>query len=198
MYWSIEDSFKLNANGNIVIVGGTHGAGKSTLCLELKSFLKWDYLSPQEIEHVNGLDSKKAIYRFLLKAVRGKLSLGESFIFEHIMSGHFIDKLLAEAEKAGFKCHLVFLDIENSDLALDRVGLRVKEGGHDVEIQKVSERLKESRYNFWFKYRKVCESWFLFDNSLKSRRLISKFDVETGIKIFSDKDHDIFKNRIES
>ena len=197
MSWFIDNFLSLDASKNIIIVGGTHGAGKSTLCKELKSQLKWDYLSPQEIENKDNSVSKENIYKLLLKAVREKISLGESFIYEHIMSGNFVGKLLKESELVGFKCHMIFLDIKSPELSLQRVKMRVKDGGHGVGFEQISTKLTESRRNFWEKYKEKSCSWVLFDNSLNQRRVVSHFDRELGLKIVLEKEHEAFMNNVQ-
>ena len=179
----------------MIIVGGTHGAGKSTLCRELQECLKCEYLSPQEMaKKYPGKISKETIYKNLIKTVKKKISLNESFIYEHIMSGNFVEKLILDSQRKGFKCHLVFIDVESVDLALSRVQKRMKGGGHEAEYSKILEKLTEGRFNFWNKYKDKSTSWALFDNSLNQRRVVAFFNEKSGLNILLSKEYEIFKS----
>jgi predicted ABC-type ATPase len=59
-------------------------------------------------------------------------------------------------------------------LALRRIATRVKQGGHDVERADVLRRFDRGRQNFENIYRPLADSWFLYDNSGESARLIEE------------------------
>jgi predicted ABC-type ATPase len=167
------DNLKLTSKSHVIIVGGTHGAGKSTLCRELKTELSWPYLTPQEILKEQPALSEKEVFRFILERVKGCLHEGQSFLFEHVMSGNFVDKLMKLAREKGFQIHLVYMNISSSAQACKRIGERVSSGGHYKEAQHVDRRLSESREKFWSVYRHEVDSWSLYDNSLEYRCLLA-------------------------
>ena len=54
---------------------------------------------------------------------------------------------------------------EPCDLGLARVKERVAKGGHDVAEAVVRWRFGRSVRNFFVEYRRLADSWYLFDNS---------------------------------
>ena len=80
---------------SVVIVGGVHGAGKSTLCRRLKQRQDFEYVSPQEVEknHELHATSRIAILRKVQSLVGELLNNKTTFYFEHVMSGHYVDRL---------------------------------------------------------------------------------------------------------
>ena len=61
--------------------------------------------------------------------------------------------------------HFFFLWVKSADVALSRVWERVLKGGHDVPEAVVRRRFGRSIRNFFAEYRRLADSWYLFDNS---------------------------------
>lgn len=162
---------------HLVIAGGVHGAGKSSLCAELAEAWGWPWLTNQVIrrEHPNGKAlSRGEVHGILRARVDEHTSAAQPFVFEHVMSGHYVDKLIDLADKHDFKTHLIYMDLRDAALSFERVDARKAQGGHDVEREKIEARLAESRANFWQRYRARATSWYLFDNSGPERRLLAR------------------------
>ncbi len=76
-------------------------------------------------------------------------------------------------KKQGYAVHFFFLWLSSVDLALSRIKGRVSEGGHDVPEADVRRRFDRSIKNFLVLYRALADSWFLFDNSLRTPSVIA-------------------------
>ena len=151
---------------SLVVVGGSHGAGKSTYCRSLVAERGWTYLTNQEVRRAHGADLDRAeVHRRLRRWVDDLLRARAPFVFEHIMSGRFAGRLIELGREHGYSVELVYLDIGSAGLAHQRVDARVSEGGHDVERDQVEARLLESRANFWSVYRARADAWTLLDSS---------------------------------
>ena len=152
---------------SVVVVGGVHGAGKSTLCRWLQERQAFEYLSPQQVEQTYQMQNATRLT--VLEKVRALVgeyfASGVSFYFEHIMSGHYVKRLLAQAREASFVSHLIYVNLVNESRAIERIDARIAEDGHDVERDKVARRLRESRVNFWRDYRLRADHWYLLDNT---------------------------------
>ena len=139
-----------DTNRHLIIVGGTHGAGKSTLCSELQESLGWDYLTQRRIMEVSGETiSPREANKRLLKAIQEHLHDGRSFLLEHAMSGSFVGRLLKSVASANFTLWLFYVNIAEAEMAVARVSERVEQGGHARGEADVHQRLAESRRNFW-------------------------------------------------
>lgn len=69
---------------------------------------------------------------------------GQSFCFETVMSHESKINLLSKVKMYGYRMYLYFVFTKNPDLNIERIKLRVKEGGHDVPEDKVKERFNRS------------------------------------------------------
>lgn len=167
MRWTDLISLPRFPERSVIIVGGVHGSGKSTLCDYLCQRQNLVHLSPQNVEKL--LAPERLTWQDLLKEVRNRVatqfSIGASFCFEHVLSGHYINRLIDEARSASFSIHLIYLNVAHANRAIDRIRQRVTTGGHDVDYDLVGQRLHESRRNFWHRYRLHADHWHLFENS---------------------------------
>jgi predicted ABC-type ATPase len=87
------------------------------------------------------------------------------FGFETTLSGMTYVRLLQEMKKGRYLIHIFFLWLSNVKLALERIQLRVRNGGHHVPEAIVRRRFKRSLPNFFRFYKPLADSWTIFDNS---------------------------------
>jgi len=89
---------------------------------------------------------------------------GERLSFETVMSHESKIRVLQNAMEMGYKNYLYFVSTEDVVINKNRVMIRVKEGGHDVPIEKI-----ESRYDRSLKLLKEAVKYtyrtFIYDNS---------------------------------
>jgi predicted ABC-type ATPase len=60
---------------------------------------------------------------------------------------------------------LVFLSVPQVEIALARIKARVAQGGHDIPEPIVHRRFERGLRNFEKVYRKLVDSWALYDSS---------------------------------
>ncbi len=70
-----------------------------------------------------------------------------SFSFETVMSYPKKIDLRESSKSAGFRNYLYFVATEDPDINISRVQIRVKEGGHDVPVDKIVSRYHRSLNN---------------------------------------------------
>jgi len=68
-------------------------------------------------------------------------------------------------KRAGYRIEIVYLRLDSVQLALRRVAVRVRQGGHHVLRRDVIRRFKRGWANFETVYRPMAESWAVYDNS---------------------------------
>lgn len=177
----------LSSERQLIVIGGVHGAGKSTFCRELLKAKVLPYLTPEELKiAVEFTGSRRDLLKELRRQVEACIHRGQSFYFEHVMSGHYVGKLMAMVKEAGYGIHLVYIDIATPELASTRINQRIKSNGHDVEREKVLQRLHESRSNFLTEYRDLSDSWDLYDNSGTDYLHVARCNSETGLSILHE------------
>jgi len=164
---------------NLYIIAGPNGAGKTTFA---RKFLP-DYAKCLEFVNVDliasGLspfDPERAALkagRIMLEQIHSLAERGVDFGFETTLSGKTYVKVLEEVNKRGYLIHIFFLWISDVELALERIRLRVRNGGHHIPEDVVRRRFIRSLPNFLRIYKPLANSWVIFDNSGDIPRMIA-------------------------
>jgi predicted ABC-type ATPase len=180
---------------NLYIIAGPNGAGKTTFA---RKFLP-EYVKCLEFVNVdliaNGIspfDPERAALiagRIMLEQIHSLAGRGVDFGFETTLSGRTYLKLLQEMEKRGYLIHIFFLWISDVELALERIRLRMRNGGHSIPDAIVRRRFGRSLPNFLRVYNPLANSWTIFDNSGDVPKMIA---IEESGKI-EILDPDLFK-----
>ena len=179
---------------NLYIIAGPNGAGKTTFArkflpqyVECLEFVNADFiaggLSPFAPERAAILGG-----RLMLEQIHSLAERGLDFGFETTLSGKTYVKLLQDMRKRGYLIHIFFLWITNVKLALERIELRVRNGGHAIPEAIVRRRFDRSLPNFLRVYRPLADSWTIFDNSRDVPKMIA-FEESGQIEIL---DPDLF------
>ncbi len=154
---------------HIFITGGANGSGKTTFA---KAFLErhpYVFINTDEIAHqLNPSDPKKVQLtagKIFFQRVREALEDGQSILIESTLSGKYIKRLIPEFRAAGYRITMFYVFLENTDHCLERIKERVSKGGHHVPDEAVVRRFYRSRDNFWYDYKYLVDSWFLYFNS---------------------------------
>lgn len=109
---------------------------------------------------------------------------GQSFCYETVLSHPAKLKLLEQANKRKYKTYLYFVFTDNWRLNIERVKLRVKQGGHDVDDKKIEERYFRS-LKLFAKTAAASNSAYLIDNS-KNFELMAEVKNGKNISISPD------------
>jgi len=90
---------------------------------------------------------------------------GRSFAFETTLSGLTYARMIPRWRTAGFAVKLIFLSLTTPDKAIERVAMRVRQGGHDIPPEIIRRRFAVGLRNFQNVYRHYVDYWHWFDNS---------------------------------
>lgn len=165
---------------NLYIIAGCNGAGKTTASftllpeiLDCNEFVNADEIakgiSPFNVESV-ALEAG----RIMIKRINELLEERKSFAFETTLSTKSHVSRIKTAQKLGYKVTLVFFWLRNDDLAVERVKIRVKEGGHNIPEKVVRRRYFAGLKNLFKLYLPLCNNWIVFDNSTTDSSLIAE------------------------
>lgn len=165
---------------HLYIIAGPNGAGKTTFA---RKFLP-DYVKCLEFVNVdliaNGLSpfapDKASLRagRIMLEQIHSLGNRGLDFGFETTLSGKTYVRLLKDLKKRkGYHIHLFFLWISSVKLALERIELRVQQGGHSIPETVVRRRFDKGLHNFFHFYQPIIDSWVMFDNSGDTPKMIA-------------------------
>ena len=112
--------------------------------------------------------------KLLLKELNRLSRARTDFAFESTLSGLAYASRIRKWKAQGYRVEIWFLRLSSSELALRRIAARVKQGGHNVSREDVLRRFDRGWKNFQNIYRPLADTWFLYDNSGQSTRLLEK------------------------
>jgi predicted ABC-type ATPase len=156
---------------HVLVIAGPNGAGKTTAAptllneaLQINHFVNADTIAA-------GLSAfapeKTAIQagRVMLERMRFLAKNKENFAFETTLASRSFVPWLADLKNKGYLFHLVYLLLDNPDLAVFRVKERVKMGGHSVPEETIRRRYDSGLRNFFQLYKPIADSWQMYDNT---------------------------------
>ncbi|NMH26451.1 zeta toxin, partial [Flavobacterium sp. SE-s28] len=81
---------------------------------------------------------------------------------------------ILEAQKNGYNVILLFFWLRKVELAIERVKLRVKEGGHNIDPETIMRRYTNGKRNLFEIYLPIVDEAMIFDNSDGIYQLIAE------------------------
>lgn len=163
-----------------IVIAGPNGAGKTTFAREylpgiarVVHFVNADLIA-------GGLSPLKpelaaiAAARMVLREIDRLATERVDFAFETTLSGRTYLRRIEAWKRAGYRIEIVYLRLDSPGLALRRIEVRVRQGGHDVPKRDVLRRFDRSWENFVKIYQPMAESWAVYDNSGASPQLLER------------------------
>lgn len=163
-----------------IVIAGPNGAGKTTFAREylpgvarVVHFVNADLIA-------GGLSPLKpelaaiAAARMVLREIDRLAAERVDFAFETTLSGRTYVRRMEAWKHAGYRIEIVYLRLDSVDLALRRIEVRVRQGGHDVPKRDVLRRFNRGWENFVRIYQPMAESWAVYDNSGALAQLVER------------------------
>jgi predicted ABC-type ATPase len=155
----------------IIIVAGPNGAGKTTFAREFLPreagcpvFLNADLIAAG----LSPFDPGRAAIqagRLMLRAIAEHVGRLESFSFESTLSGVGYARQIPQWRRKGYRVDIFFLSLPSADLAVQRVSLRVRQGGHDIPEATIRRRFVAGARLFHTVYQPLVDYWVLDDTA---------------------------------
>ncbi len=163
----------------LFIIAGCNGAGKTTAAYNLlpEVFDTTEFINADEI--ARGINPKNvdaaafAAGKIMLQKIDDCIKEKRNFAFETTLSGLTYLKIIEYAKQEGFTITMFFVYVNNVEIAIDRVALRVSKGGHNIPTETIKRRFDKGLINLC-KYLKIVDNWYLMDNSLSDYKEIAK------------------------
>lgn len=119
----------------------------------------------------------------MLNMAEGFLATGSSFLVETTLSGNTYLRMMVRAKRLGYSVVLLYVGTSDVSINIERVKIRVANGGHDVPEEDQLRRYPRSFVNFR-KALELADEAVVFDNSTaKGHTKIAVKDAN-GIEIF--------------
>jgi len=172
------------------IIAGPNGSGKSTLYGSKRDavygntiitdasrpfwIINPDLLASRirSVERLTQQAANLAAVERIETWLHASIDAHQSIGVETVLSTDKYRRLVQAAKRRGYEVRLIYVILQNPDLNVERVRLRVQKGGHNVPANKVRERWTRSLNQLpWFLNQ---ADWaLLFDNS-KALRVIGR------------------------
>jgi len=176
----------------LYIIGGPNGAGKTTSAqkllpdfLECNEYVNADVIAGG-LSQFNPDSVAITAGRLMLTRIKELAQQKKSFAFETTLASRSFIPLIKNCSANGYTTHIVFLWLPNSDLAVQRVSVRVKKGGHSVSEVTIRRRYVVGLANLFRLYMPVVDSWTLYDNSMEVTELVARKMNGNTIEIHND------------
>lgn len=162
------------------MIAGPNGAGKtSTAMTLLPNFLQInEFVNADEIAY--GLSpfnpSSMAIEsgRLMLKRISTLIANKKSFAFETTGAANIHLRSMGQCRQSGYQCDLMFLYLTSPELAIDRVKLRVAQGGHNIPETDIIRRYYRGLKLIFSQYIGLFDNSEVFDNSHGNVQLVAE------------------------
>lgn len=126
----------------LILVAGPNGSGKSTLSAEIAAGVT--VVDPDAIARtLEAAEPYRAAIPAARRAIvmcRALITQRASFIVESTLAGHGAISLMTNAKRADYRTLLIYVALGEPELHIDRVRLRVAQGGHDIPDEDIRRR----------------------------------------------------------
>ena len=173
----------------VYIIAGCNGAGKTTASftilpeiLNCKEFVNADEIA----KGLSPFQPEKVAFeagRIMLDRINVLLQSDQSFAFETTLATRTYKQKLIDAKKRGYTIKLLFFWLPSIEMAIERVAIRVSEGGHNIPSDVIARRYQRGIDNLFKIYLPLCDSWMIFDNEAISK-IIAERSIGQETKIY--------------
>jgi len=159
------------------ILAGANGSGKSTVSKVLLPSEGIVYVNPDDIaKELNPQDppaAKVDAGRETLRRIDELLLKGESFAIESTLSGLGYVGIIKHAKELGYEVTIAYVYVDSPEFCLERIRIRVQNGGHDIPAEDVIRRYGRSKENFVNVYAPLVDHWMLYYNGVNDFLLVA-------------------------
>jgi predicted ABC-type ATPase len=103
--------------------------------------------------------------RLFLQELDRLASEKRDFAFETTLSGLAYVHRIKFLKAAGCRIEIFYLRVDSARLAVRRIAIRVRQGGHFVPDEDVFRRFDRSWNNFVSIYQQLADFWAVYDNT---------------------------------
>ena len=155
----------------LYIISGCNGAGKTTASytilpemLNCNEFVNADEIA-KGLSPFNPDNVAIKAGRLMLTRITELLESGSDFAFETTLSTRSYVNTVKKAREKGYLVTVLYFWLNSPDLAVERVRIRVKEGGHHIPEETIRRRYDLGIKNMFNLYIPIVDFWMFIDNS---------------------------------
>lgn len=171
------------------IIAECNGAGKTTASFTiLPDIILCDqFVNADEIAKGLSLFKPESVAfeagRIMLSRIDQLFAEGQTFAIETTLATKIYRNKIIDARSKGYKVILLFFWLENVEMAIDRVRIRVAEGGHNIPEDVIFRRYYSGISNLFDLYINIADQVIIFDSSEALPMTIAYKTMGTDITI---------------
>jgi predicted ABC-type ATPase len=101
----------------------------------------------------------------MLMRIQYLLDQNADFSIETTLATRSLVSIIKEAKERNYKITLIYLWLQNPELAIQRVRDRVASGGHNIPEDVLRRRYKMGIHYLFNTYMSLCDNWIIADNT---------------------------------
>lgn len=182
---SVTDHSSTEAGPRAIIIAGPNGAGKTTFAREFlpvearcPAFVNADLIAAGLSPFAPEAAALKA-GRIMLAEIDDHVTHRRSFALETTLSGRIYATKIRHWRNLGYRVILIFLQLPSADMAIERVRLRVSQGGHNIPDEVVRRRFDAGPFHLTHTYQPIVDAWFLYENQHRQPLLLDQGPAPT-------------------
>jgi len=155
----------------LYIISGCNGAGKTTASytilpemLDCNEFVNADEIA-KGLSPFNPNEVAIKAGRLMLTRIDELLENGVDFAFETTLATRSYVNTVKKAQEKGYLVTILYFWLNSPELAIERVRIRVKEGGHNIPEKTIRRRYNIGISNMFNLYIPIADYWMFIDNS---------------------------------
>lgn len=169
------------------VFAGNNGSGKSTLRNLIIDKIGIDInIDPDAIarrlDSENPESKRVSAGKEVIKSVNHYLKEGKDFSIETTLAGKNAIRQMQKAKSLGYEVTMFYVALSNVQQNIERVAMRVKNGGHNIATEDIIRRNTTS-FNNLYEHVHLIDNLVLIDNSQDDGKII--LEMNNGLITFA-------------
>jgi len=162
------------------VFAGNNGSGKSTIRnliidkIGIEINIDPDAIA-RRIDPENPESKRISAGKEVIKSVNKYIKEGKDFSIETTLAGGNAIRQMHKAKTMGYQITMFYVALSNVNQNIERVAMRVKNGGHDIPTEDILRRNKTS-FEHLYKYAKMMDNLLLIDNSKDDGEIVMEIN----------------------
>ena len=135
----------------------------------------------RKIDPTNPETKRIAAGKEVLKSVNDYIKEGKGFSIETTLAGKIAIKQMLKAKGMGYEITMFYVAVSNVNQNIERVAMRVKNGGHNIPTEDIIRRNKTSFKNL-YEHANIIDNLVLIDNSQDDGEIV--MEMNDGVITF--------------
>jgi len=162
------------------VFAGNNGSGKSTFRNLIVDKIGIDInIDPdaiaRKIDPENPETRRLEAGKEVIKSVYQYIKEGKDFSIETTLAGKNVIRQMEKAKKSGYEITMFYIALDNVKQNIERVALRVKNGGHHIPTEDIIRRNSTS-FAHLYQYSHLVDNLILIDNSQDNGEIVMEIN----------------------